>query len=488
MFKVKGTKLIVLTTVSTIVLLLSCLYQVNILLTGLLLVWSILFVSALSNIRNNVAVFCFLVSYFVFLIGRQVVYAFFERNEVYSFLDITNDYTYIVMIISLVSLSFGSLLASDKVAFSGLKKEKKEYSVLDNAQYCKNFSTACRIVFYFCYLFSLYALYLQIVFVRRVGYLASYTVEAGGAGIPTIVSYFAAFTPLALSFYLASFPTKKAVIKELVLYEVYGLLTVFTGQRYPFIGISMFLFSYLMIRARLETGWLSKKYCIAVLVALPFLILFNVAFDSIRLGYEFDFRGIGETIITFFDLQGGSINTIRRTIYNAAELEDLSLVSFGGTYSAVFENFIARTLFGVKVFAGNSIERAMSGHDFSARLSLIAYGDGYLHGRGTGTSYIAELLHDFGIIGVSLGSVFYGFVLKKISCLESGNKLWAGIGLAMMYYLFFSPRGGFDAFVGGIFRIYSIVLFLFIIILSRCRKSISVNFSVRINRADDAES
>ena len=142
----------------------------------------------------------------------------------------------------------------------------------------------------------------------------------------------------------------------------------------------------------------------------------------------------------------------------------------GGTYSALFENSIARLLFGVQTYSGNSIERAMAGHDLSARLSLIAYGDGYLNGLGTGSSYIAELLHDFGAIGVLLGSVFYGFVLSKMSRLEPGNKLWNGIGLAMMYFLYLSPRGGFDIFVGSIFRIYSIFFFCIILLMSKVLK------------------
>ncbi|MBQ2311777.1 MAG: O-antigen polysaccharide polymerase Wzy family protein [Firmicutes bacterium] len=450
--------------VTVLVLVLSLTYHFDTLLTVCLLIWAAAFIVYLANLGDNIAFFCFMISFFVFLLGRQVVYSLFERKEVYTYLDVTNDQTYTLLITALVFLCIGSRIGSYKVRLAeGTSRWK---SFLDTPDYGRNYSTACKIMFYVCYVFSVASVILHVLYVRRVGYLASYTTQAGGAGVPTFVSYFASFAPVALSLYLATFPSKKASMRALVLYEIYGVLTVFTGQRYPFIGISMFVLSYMFIRNRKEKGWIKKRYYAYVIIAIPVLMILFTAYDSIRQGKAFDFKSTGETVITFFDQQGGSINTIRRTIYNAEQLQDMHLVSLSGTYSAVFENFISRALFGIETFSGNSVARAMAGHDLSARLSWIAYGNGYLSGMGTGSSYIAELFHDFGAVGVAAGSLFYGFALSRISRLEKGNKLLGGIALAMMYYLFLAPRGSFDAFIGGIFRIYSIFLFLVIIVMS----------------------
>ena len=454
------------------ILVLSGLNEINILLVLVLLTWGGAFCAGITDVYNNIALICFLTAFFVFLLGRQVVYSLFERNEVYSFLNKTNNYTYLTLIIALLGVIIGWWLSKNRIYFNLLRKPKRTF--LDKGSYGSNYSIACKYMYYLCYIFSLIAVYYQIVYVRRVGYLASYTVEAGGAGIPSIVTYFSSFTLVALSLFLATFPKKKEAIKVLLFYELYALLTLLTGQRYPFVGISMYVLSYYVIRGRRERGWIKKRYFIYVLCLIPVLMVFLTAYDAIRLGNHFDFKGVGNSIVSFLDEQGGSINVIRRTINNAEELSDMHLVSFGNTYSALFENFLARGLLGVKTFSGNTLERALYGHDYSARMSLIAYGDGYLNGMGTGTSYIAELLHDFGLFGVAIGSVFYGVVLNNISKMQPNNKLWNGIELAMMYYLYLSPRGGFDAFVGGIFRIYSIFFFVIIILLANAIRSTEI--------------
>lgn len=457
-------KLITIIVVLGLFLALLIVCQVDVLLTCVLMIWAILFVYSIVNLKDNIAVFCFLFAFFVFLLGRQVVYALFDRIEVYSFLDTTNTYTYVLLILSLISLCFGMWMASNGMKIIGISGDCKSF--LDSPQFGENYSLACKLFFLFCLFFSFVAVVFQISFVRTVGYLSTYTNEFGSAGIPSFVLYFATFTPVALSLYLATFPSKKHAMQALILYEVYGVMTVFTGQRYPFIGISMFVLTYIFIRSRLEKGWVQKKHYIALLVSVPVLVIFLTAYDAIRMGDAFDFKSLGDTIVTFFDQQGGSINTIRRTIYNADELRDMHLVSLNSTYSVICENFIARSLFGIETFSGNTIERAMAGHDLSARLSLIAYGEEYLSGMGTGSSYIAELLHDFGVVGVVFGNIFYGFALVKISRIHPGNKLLNGIGLAMVYYLFLAPRGGFDAFVGSVFRIYSFIFFAVIILLA----------------------
>ena len=461
---IRGRTLISVFIAAALLLLLAIVCEFNVLLTVCLLIWTVFFAASLINIEDNVVLFCFLISFFVFLLGRQVVYSVFERNEVYSFLDVTNNAAYLALIVSLLFLAFGSWMARQTVFIHDLSPDRR--SALARPRSDNSYAMACRLVFYICLLFSFVEVVYKIRFVRRVGYLASYTTAAGGSGVPTFVTYFAAFTPVALSLYLASFPSKKASMKELVLYEIYGLMTLLTGQRYPFIGISMFILSYMVIRNRMEKGWVKKSYYVMLALAIPVLMILLAAYDAIRLGEAFDFRGAGNAVVEFLDQQGGSINTIRRTIYHADDLKDMHLVSLGGTYSALFENIIARVLFGVQTYSGNSMERALAGHDYSARLSLIVYGDGYLQGHGAGSSYIAELLHDFGLVGVAIGSFFYGYVLRCLNRLKPGKELLGGIGLAMMYCLYLAPRGGFDAFVGSVFRIYSFFFFFVIIVLS----------------------
>ncbi len=91
----------------------------------------------------------------------------------------------------------------------------------------------------------------------------------------------------------------------------------------------------------------------------------------------------------------------------------------------------------------------------------------YLQGHGVGSCYIAELYHDFGMIGVMIGSFFYGYILKKINNIQFENYLGDGILIAMIYYVILAPRGNFDGFIGGIFSLYSVFGTLMICIVSK---------------------
>lgn len=267
--------------------------------------------------------------------------------------------------------------------------------------------------------------------------------------------------------YLATCPSKKKVFLPVLLYEVYAILTLLTGQRYPFIGISLYILTYWFLREKREGGWIKKWHYVAILIAIPVLMLGVTAYDSVRVGKAVDFSSISEGMREFFVDQGGSINVTRRTIYNAKQLENMHFVSFSSTYSTIFGNFIATKLFGATVYSGNSIEHAMLGHSLAHRLSYYAYGNAYLAGRGTGSSYIAELFHDFSYVGVFLGSLFYGVLIEKINRMEFKSYIKCGVLMAFLYYIYLLPRGSFDAFVGGIFNIYAIILWFMIYLLSQ---------------------
>nr|WP_295280561.1 O-antigen polysaccharide polymerase Wzy family protein [uncultured Blautia sp.] len=438
----------------------------NSLFVIILSLWAIMFIYTLDNISKNIVMCSFLLSFFVFLLGREFIYEFFGGERLYSFLDVTNNQTFVIILISLLGIFGGSYYIKSSFKFTE-RKGRKIKKVGKDVPVNRGYQLACKLMFYVCYFASLVSVAYQIIFVKNVGYLASYTSEAGGSGVPSVVAYVANFTPVILSMYLATCPDKIKVIFPMALYELYALLTLLTGQRYPFIGISLYILTYWFLRERNEGGWIKKWYYIAIIVMLPILMLGVTAYDSIRVGEKIDFHNVVDGFRDFFVDQGGSINVIRRTIYNANQLRDMPLVSFSSTYSTVCGNVIARKLFGITVYSGNSVEHAMLGHSLAHRLSYYAYGNGYLAGRGTGTSYIAELFHDFSYIGVFIGSFVYGVLIEKINRIDFKAYIKNGFLLALLYYIYLLPRGSFDGFVGGVFNIYSIFLWFITYVLSK---------------------
>lgn len=435
-----------------------------------LMIWVLLFAKSFIEMRENIAVLCFLISFFVFLLGREVCFTYFNLDRYYLYLEKYNKYTFFLLMISLLSLAIGTLLGSSKIRFTFgdmIRNEKKsEFLAQPNNKY----QQMCKYVYYFCYVVSIIYIVDRIVFIRPIGYAASYIADDSGAVSSGPMGYIASFAFLALCLYLSTLPEKKTSIRVLCSYEIYAALTLLTGKRYTFIAISMFIVIYFFIRDRLEGGWISKKYVILVIIAIPILLILLMAIDSTRENKNFNFTGIIDTNMKFLDQQGGSINNIKRIQYYKDALQDMSFVSFSNLRSVLFENIIMRNIFPIKVYAGNSVEHALMGNSLAHRLSYYQYASYYLTGHGVGSCYIAELYMDFGFIGVILGNIVYGYLLKKISCINFSRGFKDALLLAMIYYLLLAPRGSFDGFVGGIFNLYSILGIIVIVFVADIAK------------------
>lgn len=444
--------------------LVSVMQNVSLSFFALIAVWSFLFLHSLINIKRTPTWCCFLIAFFVLLLGRQVCYHYLHMAQVYEFLDETNDQTYMYLLISLFGLVVGRFLITNRL--KAPQTPIKHVSFVERWNMGIEYQMACEVVFYFTLACSILALIMQIRFVRSVGYVNSYSSEVGDAGIPNILWYSTKMMPVMLCLYLATKPAKRRAVPALVLYEGYGMLQLLTGQRYPFVGISMFILIYYLMRSKGEKHWMTKFKSTLLIAGIPILLLFLTAYDSIRVGKAFSTESYFKSFADFFISQGGSVNTIRRTIYNAEELKDMTLVSFSSIRSAIFENAIGRRLFSVKIYSGNSLDKAMYSNILAHRLSYIAYGDAYLTGRGTGSSYIAELLRDFGGLGVFLGSVIYGSLIVKIDQIQFKDRLFDAIKLAMIYQLLFAPRGSFDMFIGGVFNFYTLLGFGLVFVLT----------------------
>lgn len=451
---IKPRTYIILMIMFLIVVLSTLICDAPFLLMIVIMLWCTLFIFFANNISSNVTTLCFLMSMYVFLIGREVCFYYLNVEIYYKYLTSEDTFAYTCLLVSMVGIAAGKIIGT-----------KNHTTAIYTKQYPNNIfllGKVSKTVFYFCYIFQMLATILQIIFVRNVGYIASYSEETGGAGIPAVISYIGAFMPIAFCLYIATKPSKDAAKFPMIFYEIYAILTVFTGKRYPFVAISLILLVYIVLRNREERGWITKRMFTYVVILTPVLIFFLTAYDSIRAGKNFNFNGVFNTIVDFFDSQGGSINVIKRVAYYADDIRDLKLCSFDSTRTLLFENLITRRIFNTTVFSGNSVEHALYGHSLAHRLSYYTYGNSYLLGHGSGSCFIAELVHDFGYLGVFAGSFLYGKFLNYIDSLSFSHPYKDGISFAILYYILLAPRGGFDGFVGNVFGLYSLVGYVII--------------------------
>ncbi len=443
-----------------------------------LLLWVAIIMYCLSDVNKHIVLLLFLASFFVFLLGREFCFYFLGLERYYLYLEPYNNITWVLVIISFVFLYIGYQTADiirvrgKKIQVKAFRKNKGVFynyyehirETHKEAVKRKTLQKASLMAFGFCYVISLVDIIQQIKLVRSIGYLGTYA-EAN-AVTSSILGYFSSFTIVALGIFLATYPTKRKCFFAIVCYEFYGVLSMLTGHRYTFIAISMFSLTYIVYRNRRDGRWISKRTGVYILVAVPIVLFVMNYIDAIRAGNASKDNNLLGSVVNFLDQQGGSINVIKRVFYYKKQLKDMSLTSFSNMRGAFLENAIMRKLFNIHVYAGNSIENAMHGHFLSHRLSYYEYGNLYLTGHGVGSCYIAELYHDFGIIGVVLGNILYGALIKRITNPGYHHWLRNGMLLAAQYYIYLAPRGDFDGFVGGLFSLTTILGILGILFLS----------------------
>ena len=494
--------------ISVFFLTLSLIFEADLWFTATLIVWFSLVIYTFSDIKRHFVFLCFMVSFFVFLLGREFCYNFMGLGRYYRYLEPYDDVTFLLLIISMVcmflayrfadshvirrqgawfkvyrsdeadggsravrgavggvaSVSHGCVAASDVCASDGsasnIVRTRRTASGVQTDHLTDTrawrFRTASMVAFYFCFACSMLEVYMQIRQARGTGYLEGYM--AANASSLGVISYFSGFTVIALSIYLVTMPRKKWSVLALGCYEFYAVLTMLTGHRYTFIAISMYVMVYIVYRQRIESGWISRTMVLLIIVAIPFILVLMNVINAVRTG---DVGGSGGGIIrsavSFMDQQGGSVNCVKRVFFYHDRISDMQLTSFSNTRTVLFENALVRKLFDVRVYTGNSVENAFYGHYLSHRLSYLEYGNYYFLGHGTGSCYIAELYHDFGYIGVALGNLIYGYLLRRITDIGTGRFFRDGLLFATQYFIYLAPRGDFDGMIYGLFNLMSIL-------------------------------
>lgn len=418
------------------------------------MLWVFLFFYYLANWKNNIVILCYLFTFFTFLLAREAFYRYTFSEKYYLLMDKEANYhTCFVILLSLIFVA-GSyeLFEKNKFVIRNLFQRQRSEEYMNGLQH------SSKIVFYCTYIFYLINILFRINYIQQVGYLASYTAEATGPGTPWIIEKLALFCPVALFCFLATFPSKKECGIPLALYALYGFLTLLTGQRYPVIAVTMLIVIYTVIRDRAEGGWITRTHYFMLMVGIPIAAVGLLAVDSIRLGNSFETNSFLQRFIEFFAVQGGSINVIKYGKFFEKQLQDIQFYSI---------NSILSNILNLNPYHNNSLEYAMYGHSFAARMSVLEYGkEAYLAGHGVGSSFIAEMYHDFGYIGVGVGSFIYGWCISKINQLPPKKPICATFCLMMISPLLFAPRGEFDGFIGQTFRRGNIIALVAILIFS----------------------
>ena len=308
-------------------------------------------------------------------------------------------------------------------------------------------------LFYFLsYGFYLYIILHRTLFILRTSYIDSYV--GYDHNISFIVSSIGAMAPHFFYLFLATLPSKKQTYPVIALQLIYGVVSLFTGRRTEFMLIVLFVLFYFVFRHYYDKGkevWLNKRILIGSLLAVPFLIIFMFLFHFFRNGMDIENLSIKDILFGFFQQQGFSSSLLRLSLFRQDLLRDDVYYSFYGLVKFTRTNSLIGLFYNPDYgfsYLKNSVEFAQNGNSLAHSLSYIALQSSYLQGRGVGSCYIAELFHDFGYWGISIGSTIYGVMIGAINFLwmrvKSYNVWVTAICFSLMEAFLKAPRWNFD--------------------------------------------
>lgn len=425
-----------------------------------ILFWSVMlqfihnFWYSLINIYNRIIFLCFNVSIFIFLFGRLFVSYFFGYKSDISGILGTNFYeaSLIVFILKIIYTGLITLYIGFKIYD---RKIEENFQNSPHVKFNPYLRITSLIVFYITIIFKVMVDYEAVQVASSQGYFEYFSTFK--SSLPSMVVLLSKFNAISFYTYLSTKPIKKRVLPVIAIYLTVSTLSLFTGSRSNFmLNVLIIIIYFGLSTATSNEKWFGKMEKMMVLILIPVLMVVMTFIGEARNKYSKGISSSIDTIFEFFYSQGVSVNIIGYTKLLEKSIPD-KIYSFG-PFIEYFRYNILSKFQDVKVLEGQSVERALEGYQYSHTMSYLIMPDLYIRGVGYGSSYMAELFHDFGWIGLIIGGMLFGIIIGKFT-LEFNNKsiFIVLIVLMMTRAILFVPRASTVYFIINTFIIENIV-------------------------------
>lgn len=442
----KGTKFSFLTLiVNGTLLVLFIGFQTDLLCSLTLLVWTNILLYSIKDLGNRSMLFAYNIAFFTFLLGREFLEQFFGYEvEVYNSKEVWT-HTDLLLFISVLTYSLAYIFFKKKnLKIFTTKKVFFAYS----DKYVRKVRSLSAFVFWFALCGAIIYAIIFAVVVATVGYVESYQPENSDffreSLVMRVLNRCEMMLPIALCSYYSTMPTKRQCGIITSGYLIYLVLTLFGGHRGLCVLGLLLIFVYYFYRDKysIEGVWIKKKWILTGCIMTPIFLILLAAMNDLRKGEEVSFSSAADGLTNFVYQQGVSVIVIKRAYENEKQLESDSYYSLHFLNENLFSIFDGETY-----SSGNSVEKAQSKKWMQHTLPYILWSSSYLGGLGTGSSYVAELYQDFGIWGVVLGNLLYGYLLSKITLFSRNHTFITAVKLIIVMQLLWAPRGGFTEFI-----------------------------------------
>ena len=397
--------LLILTTVYTLI---SLPFKEEVYVWILFIMWIGMVLYSLLDYKNRIFLTMFLLSFFNFLIGRSLLITTGLYKEYYYFSDYANVQGQRIVIFSFVIFSISYFFAD--------KYLKKDESTIKSNYKTKNYNLLKRtskILFYIFYFFLIYAVAVKALYVYQHGYPSLYLNKT--ANMNVIIRKLGEFAPYFFFLFLSTMPSKKEIRIPLIFWIIYLLATLLIGARFSFVIGVLTIFTYIVLRNFLNNNgekWITKKQVYILVIIGVFVLAFFAIYKDFRFGNALKKNNPIRLVFDFFYEQGVNINNNKRIFQFESDIPTDRIYSFNSMIS-FWDRNIGSRLMGDQLVLGNNLNRAYNENSMSDMLSVLVLGEKkYLSGLGVGSSYIAEIYHDFSWGGLIIVNMLYAFLMN----------------------------------------------------------------------------
>ena len=444
------------------VFLISLLLSVNTLFAVAVVLWLVAVEYTLFDLKNRAALLLFLAAFYVFLMGSEIAVSYFGYPQEFTFTKEINNHTYLCLCISLIGLIAGFHLTT--VVRSRLSVSSKAIMPEDI-----RFGRVRKMAI-IGMIISVFPYYLERIvsglYVLEHGYLSLFV--SYQSPLPGILIQLGETFPLFFFMFLATMPSKKECRIPMLVYFVYGIVSLMTGRRLYFGMAVLVIIAYAILRQKMnpKERWITRRAVAAVVLVAPITMVALYMYKYIRYDIAVEQNGYLDMLIRFFDQQGFSINVIK---YEQLYQDDIGIVSLYYTFKYFRTSILTKwlTTFPVQYYNLRDFHTAYYTNclaDFIIyRVSPSMFAKGY----GYGTSYIAELYRDGGYLLLAGGSAFYGVLLARLFDMRSGNVWKYTIALMILEQFMILPRYGADSILRPFYSLTNMAVLVLCILIER---------------------
>lgn len=426
-------------------------------------VWVFNLYFSIKKIKGRFIFFIFQITFFNFLMG-EFFFSIIDKKDVNFKHDLLSlsiesyEHALLTLLLSLIAIFIGYNLFEEN--------KRKNYIVeIINRKKLKDIYLASLLIFTLSFLSRVAILIEKSRFVGNMGYSEYYL--SYSSNLPIIISFFSSFYHITFYSLLSTFPSRKKSRFILLLGVIVAVISLGYGQRNGFILDMISIFVYLVFREQTGRKWIDRRIIALIVLFLPLALGMLQDFSYQRLGKETIEKTVFEKAEDFFVAQGGSIHLITYGYQLKEYIPEQGVIyTLGPIKDYLTQNIIAQKLLGYENWQLNPLSRATKASLFGPTLSYMLFPIGYLKGAAMGSSYIAEIYHDFGYVGVIIVNILIGIFLRKADNFNASNWLEFTILIMLIKRIVYLPRDYALGWFPLVFAIPNILALFLIVLLS----------------------